>query len=282
MLKHTRLTFSFLYRACYKIHHLLFLRPQAPLRHAKVIIVGSFRTGGAGKTPFVIWLANRISQTGARVAVLCHKVAWDEHLLLQQSIPKAIIISTGNRYKSARKIDRQFDYVICDDGFEDTRFSNARRICLDWQTPPETLGELWPSGENRSLAQDHLDIDLHLDCHTPNPDVTFFIESIKNTSSRQPPPDATIICGLGNPVRFTQDVEKTDIRISTKIFRKDHDRHFAKIVEKEIQTGKSIIISEKDACRLPDTMKILENLFICKQSIFVKKAAIEAIDSLCR
>ena len=58
----------------YKLHHWLFLRPGKPLTHAKLIVVGSFLAGGAGKTPFVIWLANHIvslSETNIGTPAAC-------------------------------------------------------------------------------------------------------------------------------------------------------------------------------------------------------------------
>ena len=79
------LVISALYRIGYKLHHKLFLRSQPPLR-IPVFIVGSYLTGGAGKTPFTIWLAKRILEQRKNVAVLCHSDAWDEFALLQQEL----------------------------------------------------------------------------------------------------------------------------------------------------------------------------------------------------
>lgn len=282
MFKYIRLFVSLLYRSSYKIHHRLFLRPQAPLRHAKVIIIGSYRTGGAGKTPFTIWLANRILKTGKRVAVLCHKAAWDECIMLEQKIPEGVVFATDNRYAYARKIDEKFDYVICDDGFEDSRFSNAIKICLDWGTSPQSLQDLWPSGVNRSLKQDHPDIDLHLNCDIPSPDITFSIVKIENSKHQSPPPNATIVCGLGNPVRFVQDVKKAENKTYSAIFRKDHDHHFANFIEREIQRGNKIIVSEKDSYRLSDKTRRHSHLFISYQSITVKFDVLGTIDLVCQ
>ena len=50
---------ALLYRFFYKMNRFLFLRPQKPLDQSKMIIVGSYLIGGAGKTPFALYLAKR-------------------------------------------------------------------------------------------------------------------------------------------------------------------------------------------------------------------------------
>ena len=90
---------ALIYRILYKLHHWLFLRPGKPLAHAKLIVVGSFLAGGAGKTPFTIWLANHIVSLykNKKIAVLCHARAQDEFELLKEKLPWATVVATPNR-----------------------------------------------------------------------------------------------------------------------------------------------------------------------------------------
>ena len=122
------LVISALYRIGYKLHHKLFLRPQPPLR-VPVFIVGSYLAGGAGKTPFTIWLAKQFLEQRKNVAVLCHSDAWDELVLLQQELKPlgATVIATKNRYATAMEIQDRFDIILCDDGFEDSRLPRLAR-----------------------------------------------------------------------------------------------------------------------------------------------------------
>lgn len=274
--KSLRLVASAFYRIAYKLHHKIFLRPQPPIQ-TPVIIVGSYLAGGAGKTPFTIWLAKRLQEQGKKVAVLCHSAAWDEFILSQNSLShSAKVIATSNRYSTAKEIQDKFDIILCDDGFEDTRFTGVRYICLDWQEPPTSWKSLLPSGPFRSLKQDHDESKItHIRCFdadSQTPDIRFYIRSITNYVTGEPL-SATLICGLGSPQRFIDDIgtfaASTGIQINKVITRPDHDKHFAQVVQKEIFRGNDIIISQKDACRLPQTNLDHPKLHIAIQEIEV-------------
>ena len=271
-----RLAAAAIYRIAYKLHHKLFLRPQPPIK-TPVIIVGSYLAGGAGKTPFTIWLAKRLQAQGKKVAVLCHSAAWDEFILLQNSLShSAKVIATSNRYSTAKEIQDKFDIILCDDGFEDSRFTGAHRICLDWEEPPTSWTKLWPAGPFRSLKQDHDESQItHLRCFDSfiqAPDIQFAIKSITNYIPGQPF-TATIICGLGSPNRFIDDIRSfatpCGIQINKIITRPDHDKHFPVVVQAELSQDHDIIISQKDACRLPQTVLNHAKLHIAIQKIEV-------------
>lgn len=270
------------YRIAYKRHHKLFLRPQPALR-TPVIIVGSYLAGGAGKTPFTIWLAKRILEQGKKVALLCHSKAWDEFILLQQELQPlgATIITTKNRYATAKSITDKFDTILCDDGFEDTRFTGARYICLDWQEPPRSIADLVPAGKCRSLEQDHRNSQIiHIDCYGKDgalPDIHFSIESLTNYT-----PEnflaATAVCGLGSPERFIEDLRTFGINIEKTIIRPDHDKHFLQAVQRELSQDKHVVVSQKDACRLPQSLLTNPMLHTTVQKITVSEKTQKIID----
>lgn len=302
--KQLRLAASTFYRIAYKLHHKLFLRPQPPLR-THVIIVGSYLAGGAGKTPFTIWLAKRFIEQGKNVAVLCHRAAWDEFILLQKELesnltqiqqngststqPEVKVFATKNRYKTAKEIQDKFDIILCDDGFEDTRFTGAKRICLDWEEPPQALSKLWPAGPYRSLKQDHDEQEIiHLDCYgkkckddasPASPDIRFSVEFLTNYKHGQPLA-AIVVCGLGSPQRFIKDIRTFGITVVKCIIRPDHDKHFSQAVQAELAQSKDIVVSQKDACRLPQPLLAHPNLHIAIQKITASNNAIEKLHFL--
>ncbi|SIO42074.1 tetraacyldisaccharide 4'-kinase [Fibrobacter sp. UWB11] len=277
--KSFRLVASAFYRIAYKLHHKLFLRPQPQLR-VPVFIVGSYLAGGAGKTPFTIWLAKHFQEQGKKIAILCHSAAWDEFIMIERKFQSAKstqikVFATKNRYKTAKEIQDKFDIILCDDGFEDSRFTGAHRICLDWQEPPQSIASLLPSGPFRSLKQDHDETEIiHLDCvgnngHCVNsPAINFSIESITNFAAGKPL-TATAICGLGNPKRFVEDIRTFGINVEKAIVRRDHDKRFHQIVQAELAQDKNIVISQKDACRLQQSLLAHPKLHTAIQKITV-------------
>lgn len=278
---------SLLYRVLYKFHHWLFLRPGSPLAHAKLIVVGSFLAGGAGKTPFTIWLANHIVSLckNKKIAVLCHARAQDEFQLLKAKLPWATVVATPNRYRTAQELDNDFDYILCDDGFEDSRLRPFMTIRLDWGEPPCGLGDLLPSGPCRSLPQDHLQPDLVLRCDGVHPDVKLSIAEIVNglgerfetSVGKEKSTGAVAICGIGNPERFFQDLNGFGVEALRTEVCPDHDPHFEAAVRKILKDAPCVIMTEKDAVRLGEDLKKSPFVYRCLQKVDVRSEKVEKI-----
>ncbi len=265
---------SLIYRLFYKLHHGLFLRPGKPLTHAKLIVVGSFLVGGAGKTPFVIWLANHIVSLykNRKVAVLCHAKATDEFELLKAKLPWATVVATSNRYRSAREMDSQFDYIICDDGFEDSRLRPAYTVRLDWGEPPRRLRDLWPVGPNRSLVQDHPRPDLVLRCDGENPDVKFSIVEIVNGVGEHLDAAGSgmwAVCGIGNPKRFFRDLENFGVKVERTVVRPDHDWRYDRALKKILKFAPAVLLTEKDFMRLGPDLRNSPRVYRCVQDLLL-------------
>lgn len=263
-----------MYRIGYLLHHKFFLKKGRPLKHAQMVIVGSYRIGGAGKTPLCIWLATELYEEGKKTAILCHSSAKDEFELLKNALPTCTVIATRNRYSTAHEIDDLFDIIICDDGFEDSRLDFANVICLEWEKEPKKLSEIFPAGFARSFPKDHSNIKLHLRCFGENPDIRFSIQGIYNTFGIPPKSDKSIIlvAGIGDPDRFFRDMESTGLPIKGKIRLRDHSPHLENTVVPLLARGEQIVITEKDACRLREEVLTHKTLFIAKLSIDVSQA----------
>ena len=251
------------YRAVYLLHHALCLRPGVPLENSKLIVVGSFRTGGAGKTPFCIWLAEQFVKNQKRVAILCHRYAFDEAAMLQRHFagnPQVKVFATDNRYRLSHKLDQshRFDIILCDDGFEDSRLVGEVALTLSWENPPTKITDLWPLKNARSLARDHRGkLGLELKCYGNDPDIRFVVDKILSLDNEACPPAkigrAHVLCGLGDPERFCDDIRAYGIDIGQKFFLKDHDKNFVQKMEQALKRhpGEFFVISQKDAARLP-------------------------------
>lgn len=285
------------YWAAYSLHHKLFLRPGRPLKNSRLFVIGSFRAGGAGKTPFCLWLAERLAARGKRVAILCHKKAFDEILMYRHRLKEQIqqgqveVISTDNRYRTARELDRRTggkpeknsgtrhpkvsDFILCDDGFEDSRLRPDVIFRMDWEKAPTAVEQLIPAGHFRSLRQDHYrseDRTIAIRCFGTNPDVLFNIDSIANCNGDFPQHrQSIVVCGLGDPERFIHDLKRAEFIPQKTILRPDHDRNFSKILTEILRQNfhQNIVLSEKDAFRLPKEILKDPKIFIARQTIQV-------------
>ena len=282
-----------IYYIAYKLHHQFCLQQGSPLGHARLIVVGSFLAGGAGKTPFVAWLAQFINSqfTNAqfinshagqvlRIAILCHERAQDEATMLRQKfagMPQVRVIATSNRYKTAQEIDRDYDFIICDDGFEDTRLAGAITIRLDCAGTPQKIADLVPAGKHRSLPRDHEEPAVTLGQN----DIRFRIGRIANAGNEPCPAGPIAICGIGDPERFRQDLASYGIEPAGFIARPDHDRRFEQIIMKFIARGAQLVITEKDYARLPEKWRLHPNVFVAYQEIEVSAPAMAAIRACC-
>lgn len=297
-----RLFLATCYRAIYRLHHALCLRPGKPLGHSRLVVVGSYRTGGAGKTPFCTWLAETLSAQGKRVAILCHEYAYDEAAMLREHFaadPKVKIFTTRNRYRLAHELDRaqEFDFIVCDDGFEDSRLVGATTFVLLWENAPTRLRELWPLGNARSLIKDHSGhrsgntVEIH--CNDPASKIRFILDNITNKKGedlRSVQGSAhyrqiNIFCGIGDPERLCNDIREQGIAIAGTTFLKDHDRHFSDKLQRALQENpqSAFVITEKDAARLDNgTGKPLprpDNLYIARQKTVVDETLAHRISS---
>ena len=281
------------YRAAYLLHHALCLRPGKPLQNSQLIVVGSYRTGGAGKTPFCIWLSNHLAAQGKAIAILCHEYAFDEIEMFRQKFrdsEQVKVFATRNRYQTAHELDKtcKFDIILCDDGFEDTRLVDTTTLLLSWEDTPTQISKLWPLGKMRSLEQDHQKnqrCTTTLFCTGENPDIQFVIDKVVSLDGKEIPKNQKLfaLCGIGSPERFKQNLSSYGIEIEKLFSFKDHCRNFVKKMEFILKKNPDalFIITEKDAARLPETL-IRQNrqLYIASQKVIVSPSALQKMDPL--
>ncbi len=128
---------------------------------APILSVGNLTVGGTGKTPFVIWLAERIA-VGYQVAVVSRGYGLrngalnDEGLEIQQRLPQVIQSQNPDRIAAAQNAIGQFKpgtdsnqnrgVVILDDGFQHRRLARDLDIVLVDATRPFGFDYLIPRG----------------------------------------------------------------------------------------------------------------------------------------
>ncbi len=154
---------------CYD--HGLFQIRQIPT--TKVISIGNISTGGTGKTPFAIFLANYLQEKGIRVAILSRgyrrkskgtvivsdgksiladvAASGDEPYLMALNLTNVPIVCESDRVKGGLLIAEKFhsQVIILDDGFQHRRLHrNLDIVLFDASKLGENLRTL-PAGNLR-------------------------------------------------------------------------------------------------------------------------------------
>ncbi|CAN5350277.1 tetraacyldisaccharide 4'-kinase [soil metagenome] len=152
---------------------------------ARVISVGNITLGGTGKTPFCIWLVERLKAEGARPAILTRgygrsqearlvvvhdgksllantRDAGDEPVLMAKALGDVPVIACANRYHAGRYAIKKFavDTLVLDDGFQHHALARQGDIVLLDATRRLSSLEIFPRGTLRespgALTRAHL------------------------------------------------------------------------------------------------------------------------------
>src|SRR5216684_2576 len=123
-----------------------------------VISVGNLTVGGTGKTPMVLWLAEKFLAEGKRVAILSRGYrgshgSSDEIELLKRRLGGKVLFGVGSdRFASASRLesDNIIDIFLLDDGFQHLQLARdldivmldgSRKLKDQWLLPAGPLRE---------------------------------------------------------------------------------------------------------------------------------------------
>ena len=153
------------------------VRLRRPTRvAAHVISVGNLNVGGAGKTPVVIALAERLVAAGVRVAVLSRGYggrgreavvsdgtqlklgfydAGDEPVLIARRVPKAVVLVGPSRVRLAQRAiaEHGCTTLLLDDGFQHRQLARDEDIVVLGGAAPLGNEALVPLGPLREPAK---------------------------------------------------------------------------------------------------------------------------------
>jgi tetraacyldisaccharide 4'-kinase len=266
-----------------------------PVRLATpVISVGGITVGGTGKTPFVLWLAQRLKADGIQPAILMRgyrRRAPEKVTILgpggqatpartgdeAQSYLRSSVGPVGigaNRVAAARRIEEQYQpgVFLLDDGFQHFRLERSLDIVLIDALDPFGGGQPIPLGRlregvealrradivviTRVEANQRLDgIEAVIRRH--NPEAPIFRSRVVAEGWRPRVVQGPVgaFCGLGNPEAFWRTLEGLGIRPVWRRAFRDHHRYTAEELREMTQ----------EACRrgaeaLVTTEKDLMNL----------------------
>ena len=251
-----------------------------------VICVGNIFIGGTGKTPLSIHIARKLSENGKNPAIVrkYYKSHKDEHKMIISYYNKLIL--NLNRSKGIYEaIEKGYDAVILDDGFQDYKIKkNLSIICFN-SNQLIGNGYLFPSGPLReslgSLRNANILIingDRSLDFEQKilkiQKDLKIYYSNYKPLNIQEfKNKKLLVISGIGNPENFFKILKDNQMNIQKKMVYPDHyeftKNEMLKIIEHAKKNDFQIVMTEKDYYKIKDFS--LENIKYLKVKLEIEK-----------
>ncbi len=256
------------------------LRHTAEALPVPVIVVGNIAVGGTGKTPFVIWLVERLREWGWRPGVISRGYGGsapqypfavcadsdpshcgDEPLLIARRCECPVVVAP-DRVAAARALLAQsaVDVIVADDGLQHYRLGRDLEICLVDGARGLGNAALLPAGPLREPPQRLREVDLVV-ANGPGWDdaalrplrMQLHSEQAHNLLSGAAQPLAAFrgrrvhaVAGIGRPARFFEMLRAAGIDAIEHPFA-DHHAY----VPAELAFGDAlpVLMTEKDAVK---------------------------------
>ena len=222
-----------------------------------VVVVGNISVGGAGKTPLVIWLVERLREAGCKPGVVSRGYKkdadslGDEPLLIIQrtNVPLAIG-KDRNQAITTLLHEHACDIIIADDGLQHYRMGRDVEICVVDGQRRFGNGFCLPSGPLREPVSRLASCDFVV---TNGENMTMHGDTLVNlaTDSRQSLQALSgqtvhVVTGIGNPQRFINTLEQAGLQVLAHLYP---DHHAFTGAEIRFDDALPILMTEKDAVK---------------------------------
>ncbi len=257
----------------YIISNAWYIRPSEKLKKT-VIVCGNINTGGMGKTPLVIWFAQKFKHSGLNVVVILkpyrvrrflgyHFLSinddtskyGDEACMIKNKLGIEVVV-TFNRSRTLPLIEKEFDVILLDDGLQDFNTPRSFNLCITDYMKKFGNGQLLPEGPLRNTINALINIDeicvrgfsSSLPAYSIEIDGFYLLsDSSKKLLKQLPNKQYIAISSMAHPEKFHDSLKK-HIRQFDHITFNDH--HAWRPIDFFQIHNESIIVTEKDAVKL--------------------------------
>ncbi len=285
---------------------------------AAVISVGNLTVGGTGKTPMVIWLAEKFLAEGKRVAILSRGYRGtngtsDEIELMKFRLQGRVSFGVGkNRFAEGHRLESQqpIDIFLLDDGFQHLQLARDVNILLLDVSQPMGKEFLLPAGRFReplsAMGRANLVVFTRTETMPGTAEAIAKLQKYPVFSAgtrllgfRRFGGEITIFspaeigpgpflafCGLGNPGAFFRDLASWVSNVMGHLTFPDHHRYTERDVRRIREAARQIgalalITTEKDAQNLGGFEFGETPLFVSVIDLVVSPAA-DFMSALCQ
>ncbi len=279
--------------------------------NARVISVGNLTVGGTGKTPMVLWIAQRLLDDGKRTGILTRGYRGttgpdgptsDEVRLLKARLGDRITIGVGaDRYARGSDLVAQgIEWFVLDDGFQHLQLARDVDIVLIDAMNPFGGGRLLPAGFMRepktALRRAHVivitrssrapavEAAVRRETNAPIFYARPWLDSMRSISDdgKIDVKDARrrkwfAFCGIGNPAAFGSDLREWGFQVCGPRFFRDHHRYTQSEIDelaKQARTAgaDALLCTEKDRFNLSSVQSLPAEIAYCRISMQFDKA----------
>ena len=286
------------------------LRPKR--LEANVISVGNLTTGGTGKTPMVLWIAQRLLAEGKKTGILTRGYhgtdgpdgrTSDEVELMKSELGTDISIGVGaDRYARGRELVAEgVEWFVLDDGFQRLQLHRDADIVSIDATNPFGGGRLLPAGfmrEPKTALRRANVIVITRSNRAPAVEAAIrretaapifyahakleYLQYVSGGSSGLVVPQARpmrwfAFCGIGNPSAFVTDLRDWGLDIGGQRFFRDHHRYTQDEIDDMAREAGSLscdglLCTQKDYFNLGAVKSYPTDLAYCPMSLEIDRA----------
>jgi tetraacyldisaccharide 4'-kinase len=282
--------FSLVYGIYVRLRRALYARGWLRSKRLKaaVISVGNVTVGGTGKTPMVLWLAERLLAEGKRVAILSRGYrgshgSSDEIDVLKRRLRGKVLFGVGpDRFASGSRLESEsaIDVFLLDDGFQHLQLARdldivmldgSRKLAKEWLLPAGSLREQIAACRRADILVVSRKFEPPVietsDAHTSS---IFYAETkllgfrqfgfVPNSGEKYlsniGPGPFIAFCGIGNPRAFFDDLSRWHVPVVGKKVFADHHKYSSRDLQ-QIQSraqasgALGLVTTEKDAENFP-------------------------------